>query len=83
MSALERILKQLQALTPRERRRLLDKLERSLDEVAALAKRRAKAGGAYAHSLSLAGSAHTDFTDVSSTKYAHVADAAADRSDER
>jgi len=83
MSALERILKQVRALTPRERRRLLDKLERSLDDVAALAKRRAKTGDTYAHSLSLAGSAHTDFTDVSSNKYTHVADAVADRSDEQ
>ena len=39
--------------------------------------------GPYARSLALAGTMHSDFTDVSTDKYKHVAEACADRRDKK
>lgn len=78
MSAVEKLLEQARRLSASERRRLLARLERSLSREPARPRRRA-AEGPYRHSLALAGTVHTSFSDVSSNKYRHVAEAAAVR----
>jgi len=69
-------LEQARRLSPRERRRLVTRLERSLSQEPA-GPRRSAAGGPYISSLALAGTVHTTFRDVSSNKYRHVGEAAA------
>lgn len=59
------------SLSAEERRRLLDEIERSLTEEEARAA--PPAAGPYSRSLKLAGSVHSDFADLSSDKYTHVA----------
>jgi hypothetical protein len=76
MSAVEKLLEQARRLSPSERRRLLARLERSLSRKPARP-RRSGAEGPYTRSLALAGTVHTRFRDVSSSKYRHVAEAAA------
>jgi len=82
MSAVEKLLEQARRLSPGERRRLLARLERSLSREPARPRRRA-AEGPYTRSLALAGTVHTSFSDVSSNKYGHVAEAAAGRRRDR
>jgi hypothetical protein len=65
-------------LPPRERRRLVSALEGSLLPSAA-ARRPGRRGPGCASLLALAGTAHADASDVSSNKYAHLADIYADR----
>jgi hypothetical protein len=78
MSAVENLLEQAGRLSARERRRLVDRLEHSLlREVAGI--RRTSARRPYARSLALAGTVHTNFSDVSSNKYRHVGEAVARR----
>ena len=76
MSAVEKLLEQARRLSPRERRRLVTRLERSLSQEPA-GPRRSAAEGPYTRSLALAGTVHTTFRDVSSNKYRHVGEAAA------
>ncbi len=78
MSAVEKLLEQARRLSPRERRRLVVRLERSLLREPTAARRRSPEGP-YARSLALAGTVHTSFRDVSSDKYRHVGEAAAVR----
>ena len=78
MSAIEKLLEQARRLSPRDRRQLVTRLERSLLRESAGA-RRSSAEAPYARSLALAGTVHTSFRDVSSNKYRHVGEAAAAR----
>jgi hypothetical protein len=78
MSAVEKLLKQAVQLSPKERRRLVVRLERSLLRESTGARRR-PSEEPYARSLALAGTVHTSFRDVSSNKYRHVGEAVAAR----
>ena len=78
MSAVEKLLEQARRLSPSERRRLVARLERSLSREPA-GPRRSAAEGPHTRSLALAGTVHTTFRDVSSSKYCHVAEEAAAR----
>ncbi|MBI2893249.1 MAG: hypothetical protein HYY06_06820 [Deltaproteobacteria bacterium] len=73
MRTVDEILEQAKRLSPREQRRLIDELEESLPveeteeaEPAWLA--------AMERWLALAGTGHSDYTDVSSDKYKHLAE---------
>lgn len=77
MRTVDEILKRARELPPEERRQLLDSLEEGLADE--------QAGGpeatrviAFECWLSLAGTGHSDFNDVSSDKYKHLAAAYAD-----
>ena len=80
MKTADEILEQAKHLSPEERRRLaeelLDELDRSQAEDAELGK------GPYGRWLEAAGSVHSDFRDLSSDKYKHVAAAALHGHDE-
>jgi hypothetical protein len=85
MTTLERIIEQATRLPTRDRRRVLDAVRKSLDNGKRGAKPKGKrvvrkvAGkGPYATSLAAAGTAHSDYTDVSSNKYKHLAEIYAD-----
>jgi len=84
MEKLERIIEQVRRLPVKDRRRLIVVLNRSLGngkktaEAARRAKKRPLGEGPYALSLALAGTARSDYCDVSSDKYKHLADIYAD-----
>ncbi|MGH8478588.1 MAG: hypothetical protein ACREXK_03165 [Gammaproteobacteria bacterium] len=81
MHTIEDIIEQAQRLSPQDRRRLIDELQYSL--AAEPGEEPLLPEGPYARSLALAGTAHTDFTDVSSDKYRHLAEAYAVTNDRR
>ena len=77
MRSVDEILKQARSLSPDERRKLVDSLEEGLadeQETDAEAARLAALDRWIAH----AGIGHSDFTDVSSDKYKHLAEVYAD-----
>lgn len=80
MRTADEILDQARRLSPEERRRvaeeLLDELDRSQAEDAPPGK------GPYARWLDAAGSMRSDFSDLSTDKYKHVAAASLDRHDQ-
>ena len=72
MRKVDDILKQAKTLSPEERRNLIDSLEEGLaDEQASSPASAPRAG--LDRWLSRAGTGHSDFTDVSSDKYKHLA----------
>lgn len=71
MRSIDEILELARQLPPEDRRRLLDKLEDSLVEEEPVPSEMS-AEGPYAALLEMAGTAHSDFTDVSTDKYKHV-----------
>jgi hypothetical protein len=76
MHTVEEIIEQVRRLSLQDRRRLVEELEGLLAE-----ENQPPLDGPYARSLALAGTVHTDFTDVSVDKYKHLAEAYADRND--
>ena len=77
MRSVDDILKRASQLSPEERRKLIDSLEEGL------ADEQASSPGAADESvlerwLARAGTGHSDFTDVSSDKYKHLAAVYAD-----
>ena len=77
MRKVDEILKQASALSPAERRNLIDTLEEGLtDEQVSSAVGAHHAG--LERWLARAGTGHSDFTDVSSEKYKHIAAVYAD-----
>lgn len=77
MRTVDEILKRARELSPEERRKLVDSLEEGLaDEQAASSE--AALVSALERWLSLAGTGHSDFSDVSSDKYKHLATVYAD-----
>lgn len=76
MQTVEDILEAARRLPPPERQRLKEEMEHLETEPA---EGRSDAEGPYAGLLALAGTAHTDFDDVSTDKYKHLADIYADR----
>jgi hypothetical protein len=79
MNRVEAIIEQARQLSPQERWRLVKKLEALLVEEPAAQSDE----GPYARSLALAGTAHSDFTDVSADKYRHLAEAYTDKDNEK
>jgi hypothetical protein len=77
-SSAQRIIEQAKRLPVRDRRRVVTALEASLARPAALANRSKRGDRSYRALLALAGTAHSDTTDVSGNKYAHLAAAYAD-----
>lgn len=72
MSKLEALIEEARRLPVPDRQRLLAEVERSLEGGPS-----AQLGGTYAPLLALAGSAPTDFADVSVDEYRHLARAIA------
>jgi hypothetical protein len=72
MRTADEILQQAKRLPPDQRRRVAEELLEELDECSAgeVAKRDK---GPYAHWLDAAGSVRSDFSDLSTDKYKHVA----------
>jgi hypothetical protein len=81
MRTVEEIIEQARCLSAKDRRMLLEELEESLEEEEP-ATEKASAKGLYARSLALAGTMHSDYTDVSTDKYKHLGEAYADQRDE-
>lgn len=81
MHTVEEIIQQARRLSLKEQKRLVEELEESLTEESE--RERSSPEGPYARSLAFAGSVHTDFPDVSADKYKHLAEAYADKDDER
>lgn len=81
MQSVETIIEQALHLSVEDRLRLVEELEESLAEKSQSEDQSVQ--GPYARSLVLSRSVHTDFRDVSSDKYKHLAEAYADRDQER
>jgi hypothetical protein len=79
MQTVEEILEQARRLSSQDRRRLVEELEGSLAGEPGV--EQPPLEGPYTRSLALAGTAHTDFMDVSADKYRHLAAAYADGDD--
>lgn len=69
MTKVEALLEQAKALSDRERKELASKLQHS---VRSRSGRRSSSGGPYGSLLELAGSADSDFKDVSRRKKKHL-----------
>ncbi len=84
MRTVEEILEDVQHLSPRDIKRLMDRLEDlaegESDESAAAEAARLAALDSF---IELAGTAHTDYTDVSSDKYKHLAEIYADTHEDK
>ncbi len=78
MRTLDEILEQAKRLPPRERRLLIDELEESLPAEGTEEAEPAWLAAMDAF-LALGGTAHSDYTDVSSDKYKHLAEIYADK----
>ncbi len=85
MRTVEEILEAAEHLSPRDQRRLLKKLEDSLARQAET-KRRAKVKrrkDGLAIFIAMAGTAHSDYADVSTDKYKHLAEIYADNHEDK
>jgi hypothetical protein len=84
MRTVEDLVEQARHLPANERRRLLAELEELLDEQEADQEEASQSGSSrYVRTLALAGTMHSDFTDLSTDKYRHVAAAALDKGDDK
>jgi hypothetical protein len=75
MRTAEEIIEQAKQLPLEERRRVLGALEVSLDEEEEASTTKAQLEGPYSRTLAAAGIGHSDFSDVSSNKGKHLAEA--------
>ncbi len=80
MCTIEDIIDQARQLPSPDQLRLLKELEELLDQENAV-EESLVSNKSYLRSLELAGTLHTEFTDVSADKYHHRAEAYADRDD--
>ena len=80
MTKVEKLIKEANELPEAERLRLLDAVERSLVNPDA---EQASRPGSYTSLISIAGSVPSEFSDVSTEKCRHLADAYAPRPDRR
>ena len=78
MTKVERLIKEASELPEADRMRLLQAVERSLVSTDA---EQASSPVSYTSLISIAGSVPSDFSDVSTEKYRHLADAYAPRPD--
>ena len=74
---IDELVKEAAKLSTQDRKRLLEELERSLNEETSVPGAPASAGP-YARTLALAGTFHSDHTDVSTNKYEHLGEIYAD-----
>ena len=80
MTKVERLIRDANELPEADRLRLLEAVERSLVSTDA---EQASRPGSYTSLISIAGSVPSEFSDVSTEKYRHLADAYAPRPDQR
>ena len=80
MTKVEKLIQEANELPEADRLRLLEAVERSLVNADA---EQASRPGSYTSLLSIAGSVPSEFNDVSTDKYRHLADAYAPRPDQR
>lgn len=80
MDIVEALIERARQLPRMDRQRIVEAVEDSLDEETTITSGTAE--GPYGCSLVLAGTMHTDFTDVSTDKYKHLAAAYASQTDE-
>jgi hypothetical protein len=78
MRSIDEILKKAAGLSAEERRKLIDTLEEGLADEQETGAEAARLAG-LERWLSRAGTGHSDFTDVSSDKYKHLAAVYADK----
>lgn len=76
MQTLNEVLEAARRLSEDDRERLIEELEATLESHRIPEQQRQ---AAMEHMLSLAGTGHSDFTDVSSDKYKHLAEIYADK----
>jgi len=82
MRKIDEILEQAKRLSLKERQRLIEELEDLEDSSELQESSRAKKSppqGPYARTLAAAGTVHSDFDDLSTDKYKHIAAAADDQ----
>jgi hypothetical protein len=83
MRKINEILEQAKRLSVKERQRLIEELEDLEDSSEELegpsTAKRSPSQGPYARTLAAAGTVHSDFDDLSTDKYKHVAAAADDQ----
>ncbi len=79
MRRVDEILEMAKALSMEQRKELLDELARSVTSPTTWEPTPEERRHALRRFLSMAGTAHSDFTDVSSDKYKHLAEIYADR----
>jgi hypothetical protein len=72
MTKVEKLIREARQLPETDRARLLDEVERSLDADTTATRSDPRS---YASLISIAGSAPSDFSDVSTEKYRHLAEA--------
>jgi hypothetical protein len=85
MRKIDEILEQAKRLSVKERQRLIEELEDLEDSSELQESSKAKKSppqGPYARTLAAAGTVHSDFDDLSTDKYKHVAAAADDQRDD-
>jgi hypothetical protein len=75
MRSVRDLAEQAKQLSAQERRQLIEELKDSLEEPAS---EPAARGATYALTVALAGTGRSDFTDVSTDKYKHLAEIYAD-----
>ena len=75
MRTVEELVEEIKLLSPQERLRLVEKIAVLVQDEGAIEAPRLAALDAF---LALAGTAETEYTDVSSDKYKHLADIYAD-----
>ena len=78
MYTVAEIIEQVRRLPRQDQQQLLEGLEELRDQDR-IAEQPSVPGGPYKRSLALAGTIRIDFTDVSTDKYKHLAEAYADR----
>jgi hypothetical protein len=77
MHTVQEIVAEAKRLPAPERRRVIDAIEDSLEQEED--QQAARRAAALDHWLALAGTMHSDYTDVSSDKYKHLAEIYADK----
>ena len=80
MDSVEALIERARQLPRADRQRVIKAVEDSLGEETTITSGTAE--GPYERSLALAGTMHTDFTDVSTDKYKHLAAVYASQTDE-
>ncbi len=80
MDIVETLIARARQLPRADRQRVVEAVEDSLSEETMMTSGTAE--GPYKRSLALAGTMHTDFTDVSADKYKHLAAVYASQTDE-
>jgi len=81
MPTITELIDQIRLLPSRDQLQLLNELQGLVEKE--LNEEQEPGEGPYAHSLALAGTVHTSFVDVSADKYKHLAEAYANRHEDK